>query len=444
MSNPSFETVAEAQRRAKRRLPSSVYKALVAGSEEGVTADDNVAAFGELGLAPHVAGLRDQRDLTTTVMGQPVSMPVVISPTGVQAVHPDGEVAVARAAAARGTVMGLSCFASKPIEEVVTANPQTFFQTYWVGDKDDVRTPRAGQSRRCGGSHRHVRLVLLERPGLGKPGHPRTDRREDRPAVRPGGPQPAPLVAGIRTDPRPPRPQRPQPGPAGPTRSHLLRRLREVDADTEPRMGRRGLVAPTVGRSVHAERGGPGGRRQAGRGGRSDRHLGLQPRWQQPRRDPGDHTHASGHRRGRGRRGRGAARRGRPTRERRSQSPGSRGAGGHDRAGLPVGPGRQWPGRRGERSRPAPQRDRLGGTRVGALLGPRPLAGRLGDPPRVHPAVGCTRARDDLAARARPPRPGRRPGPARIAPEAPSPYEWGPVRRRKTAPAGSEAVAIRP
>ena len=68
-------------------------------------------------------------------MGQPISMPVMISPTGVQAVHPDGEVAVARAAAARGTAMGLSSFASKPIEEVVAANPQTFFQIYWCGDR---------------------------------------------------------------------------------------------------------------------------------------------------------------------------------------------------------------------------------------------------------------------------------------------------------------------
>ena len=50
-------------------------------------------------------------------------MPVLISPTGVQAVHPDGEVAVARAAAARGTAMGLSSFASKPIEEVVGGQP---------------------------------------------------------------------------------------------------------------------------------------------------------------------------------------------------------------------------------------------------------------------------------------------------------------------------------
>jgi heme/flavin dehydrogenase (mycofactocin system) len=61
---------------------------------------------------------------------------VVISPTGVQAVHPDGEVAVARAAAARGTAMGLSSFASKPIEDVIAANPQTFFQIYWMGDRD--------------------------------------------------------------------------------------------------------------------------------------------------------------------------------------------------------------------------------------------------------------------------------------------------------------------
>jgi isopentenyl diphosphate isomerase/L-lactate dehydrogenase-like FMN-dependent dehydrogenase len=46
--------------------------------------------------------------------------------------------AVARAAAARGTAMGLSSFASKPVEEVVAANPKTFFQSYWVGTRDQV------------------------------------------------------------------------------------------------------------------------------------------------------------------------------------------------------------------------------------------------------------------------------------------------------------------
>jgi heme/flavin dehydrogenase (mycofactocin system) len=136
--NPWFETVAEAQRRAKKRLPKSVYAALLAGSEKGVTYDDNLSAFAQIGWAPHVAGLPAERDMATSVMGQPISFPVVISPTGVQAVHPDGEVAVARASANRGTVMGLSSFASKPVEEVAAANPQTLFQMYWTGSKDSM------------------------------------------------------------------------------------------------------------------------------------------------------------------------------------------------------------------------------------------------------------------------------------------------------------------
>jgi heme/flavin dehydrogenase (mycofactocin system) len=137
-NNAWFETVAEAQRRAKKRLPKSVYSALIGGSEKGVSYDDNTAAFAQLGFAPHVANLSAKRDLATTVMGQPVSLPVLISPTGVQAVHPDGEVAVARAAAARGTVVCLSSFGSKPIEEVTQANPQTFFQIYWMGTRDSM------------------------------------------------------------------------------------------------------------------------------------------------------------------------------------------------------------------------------------------------------------------------------------------------------------------
>jgi heme/flavin dehydrogenase (mycofactocin system) len=136
--NAWFETVAEAERRSKKRLPKSVSLALRAGSEKGVSLQDNLAAFAELGVAPHVADLPAERDMTTTVMGQEISFPVLISPTGVQAVHPDGEVAVARASAARGTAMGLSSFASKPVEEVVAANPKTFFQIYWMGSRDQM------------------------------------------------------------------------------------------------------------------------------------------------------------------------------------------------------------------------------------------------------------------------------------------------------------------
>ncbi|WP_127781981.1 pre-mycofactocin synthase MftD [Rhodococcus sp. X156] len=147
--NAWFETVAEAQRRAKKRLPRSVYGALVAGSEKGITVEDNTAAFAELGFAPRVAGLSGSRELATTVMGQPISMPVLISPTGVQAVHPEGEVAVARAAANRGVAVGLSSFASKSVEEVAAVNPQTFFQMYWVGSRE-VLVQRMERARAAG------------------------------------------------------------------------------------------------------------------------------------------------------------------------------------------------------------------------------------------------------------------------------------------------------
>ncbi|MGI8667543.1 MAG: pre-mycofactocin synthase MftD [Jatrophihabitans sp.] len=138
MSTGWFETVAQAQRLAKKRLPGSVYAALIAGSEKGLTLSENLAAFDELGFAPHAVGLSNSREMATTVLGQAISMPVLISPTGVQAVHPEGEVAVARAAAARGTAIGLSAFASKPLAEVVAANPQTFFQSYWIGGRDGM------------------------------------------------------------------------------------------------------------------------------------------------------------------------------------------------------------------------------------------------------------------------------------------------------------------
>jgi L-lactate dehydrogenase (cytochrome)/glycolate oxidase len=149
MANKWFETVAVAQRRAKRHLPASVYGALIAGAEAGLTIDDNVKAFREIGFAPHVAGLPATREMATTVMGQDIPLPVIISPTGVQAVHPDGEVAVARAAAARGTAMGLSSFASKPIEQVIAANPKLFFQMYWVGTRDDMAA-RMERAREAG------------------------------------------------------------------------------------------------------------------------------------------------------------------------------------------------------------------------------------------------------------------------------------------------------
>jgi heme/flavin dehydrogenase (mycofactocin system) len=146
---PWFESVAEAERRAKRILPPSVFAAIRAGTERGLTLADNVAAFSELGFAPHVAGLVHERSLGTSVMGVDIGLPVILSPVGVQAVHPVGEVGAARAAASRGTAIGLSGLGSMPIEEVVAANPKTFAQLYWAGSREAIEA-RVDRARAAG------------------------------------------------------------------------------------------------------------------------------------------------------------------------------------------------------------------------------------------------------------------------------------------------------
>lgn len=149
MANPWFESVAVARARARKRLPDSVYGAIVAGAEAGVSRDDNLTAFDELGFRPVTAGQTTGIEMECSIMGQDSSMPVMISPTGVQAVHPDGEVAVGRASAARGVPMGLSSFGSMPLEQVIEANPQTFFQIYWAGDRESM-SKRMQRARNAG------------------------------------------------------------------------------------------------------------------------------------------------------------------------------------------------------------------------------------------------------------------------------------------------------
>jgi hypothetical protein len=85
------------------------------------------------------SGRRDPHELST----------VLLSPTGVQAVDPEGEVAVPGAAASRGVIMGLSSFAGRPVEEVTDAHPNVFFQLYWSGTRDTM-VQRMDRARTAG------------------------------------------------------------------------------------------------------------------------------------------------------------------------------------------------------------------------------------------------------------------------------------------------------
>ena len=149
MAHKWFETVEIARQRAEKALPYSVFGALKGGSEAGTTLADNTAAFKELGFVPFVADKPTERNQSTEVMGQPISMPVMISPTGVQMVHPEAELGIGRASAARGTAMGLSSFGATPVEAVVQANPQTFFQIYWCGTRESMAA-RIDRAKRAG------------------------------------------------------------------------------------------------------------------------------------------------------------------------------------------------------------------------------------------------------------------------------------------------------
>ena len=173
-----FETVAEARRRARRRLPRPVFLALEAGAEAGVTRADNVAAFSEIRFAPpRLADLPARRDLRTSVLGTQLDLPVIAAPVGAQAVHPLGEVGVALGTRDAGTAIGLSEFASKPAAEVAAVNPRLFFQVHWSADRDTLLARAA--AARAGGATALIVTLDWSFPGGRDWGSPAIPERLD-------------------------------------------------------------------------------------------------------------------------------------------------------------------------------------------------------------------------------------------------------------------------
>ena len=129
--------VADVRRLALPRLPLPVRDFLEGGAEDETTLRRNTAAFDDLALHPRALIDVTEIDLSTRVLGQELSMPVIIAPTGATGIfHPDAEIAVARAAAAAGTLYSLSTNSTRTIEEVgaATAGPK-MFQLYVFHDR---------------------------------------------------------------------------------------------------------------------------------------------------------------------------------------------------------------------------------------------------------------------------------------------------------------------
>lgn len=122
---------------AEERLDAQAF-GYVAGAAGGeATARANREAFDRWRLVPRMLRDVSSPDLSVTVLGTPMPAPVLLAPVGVLSIlHPEGELAVARAAAALDVPMVLSTAASRTMEEVAEAAGPRWYQLYWPKDRD--------------------------------------------------------------------------------------------------------------------------------------------------------------------------------------------------------------------------------------------------------------------------------------------------------------------
>lgn len=122
---------------AKKRLPSPIFNYIDGGADDETTYRRNTAAFETCDLVPNVlTGVKDV-DLSVTVMGQKLALPIYCSPTALQRLfHHDGERAVAGAAEKYGTMFGVSSLGTVSMEEIAkqTTTPQVY-QFYFHKDR---------------------------------------------------------------------------------------------------------------------------------------------------------------------------------------------------------------------------------------------------------------------------------------------------------------------
>ncbi|KFQ11139.1 Hydroxyacid oxidase 1, partial [Leptosomus discolor] len=159
--------IADFEEYAKKFLPKSVYDYYRSGADDQETLADNVAAFSRWKLYPRVLRDVSVMDLSTSVLGQKISMPVCVGATAMQRMaHTDGEMATAKACHAVGTGMMLSSWATSSIEEVAKAAPDGlhWLQLYVYKDRE-VTKSLVKRAERAG--YKGI-FVTVDTPFLGR------------------------------------------------------------------------------------------------------------------------------------------------------------------------------------------------------------------------------------------------------------------------------------
>jgi L-lactate dehydrogenase (cytochrome) len=129
--------IADFRAMARRRLPAPIFHYIDGAADDEVTCRRNTAAYETCDLVPNVLAGVETIDMSTTVMGQRLAMPLFCSPTALQRLfHHDGERAVARAAETFGTMFGVSSLGTVSVEEIGAAiTSPKMFQLYFHKDR---------------------------------------------------------------------------------------------------------------------------------------------------------------------------------------------------------------------------------------------------------------------------------------------------------------------
>ena len=128
---------------ARRRLPGPIFHYIDGAADDEVTYRRNTEAYERCDLVPNVLTGVESIDMSITVMGQKIDMPLFCAPTALQRLfHHDGERAVAKAAEKFGTMFGISSLGTISIEEISTIRTPKLFQLYFHKDRGLSRVPR--------------------------------------------------------------------------------------------------------------------------------------------------------------------------------------------------------------------------------------------------------------------------------------------------------------
>lgn len=129
--------VADFMAMAKARMPKATYDYVTTGSADETTLHENVAAYKRINVLPPLLTGVSSADLSTSVLGQKISMPIILAPVaGQRTFHPQGALAAARAATAAGTIFGVSSSAGNSVEEIAKAGSgPKWFQLYLPKDR---------------------------------------------------------------------------------------------------------------------------------------------------------------------------------------------------------------------------------------------------------------------------------------------------------------------